>query len=62
VSQLYPRTKEQEESSGVTWKSRFIQSLVEKIMNKLAISEIVLFDKLSNKQRTTGGVVDVFRW
>jgi len=62
VSQLYPRTKEQEESSRVTWKSRFIQSPVEKIMGKLVISEIVLFDEPSNKQRATGGVVDVFRW
>jgi len=35
---------------------------VEKIMGKLAISEMVLFDKLSNKQRATGGVMDVFRW
>ena len=39
-----------------------MQSLVEKIMSKLAISEMVLFDKLSNKQRATRGVVDVFRW
>jgi len=31
-------------------------------MGKLAISEIVLFDEPSNKQRTTGEVVDVFRW
>jgi len=62
ASQLYPRTKEQEESSGVTWKSRFIQSLVENIMGKLAISEMVLFDKPSNKRRATGGVEDVFRW
>jgi len=35
---------------------------VEKIIGKLAISEIVLFDKPSNKQRATGGVADVFRW
>jgi len=42
--------------------SRFIQSPVEKIMGKLAISEMVLFDELSNKQRATGGVVDVFKW
>jgi len=35
---------------------------VEKIMGKLAISEIVLFGELSNKQRVTGGVVDVFKW
>jgi len=35
---------------------------VEKIMGKLAISEIVLFDKPSNKQRATGGVVDVLKW
>jgi len=31
-------------------------------MDKLAISEIVLFDKLLNKQKATGGVVDVFKW
>ena len=31
-------------------------------MGKLAISEIVLFDKLSNKWRATGEVVDVFKW
>ena len=31
-------------------------------MGKLAISEIVLFDKPSNKQRATRGVVDVFKW
>jgi len=62
ASQLYPRTKEQEESSAMTWKSRFIQSPVENIMGKLAISEIVLFDEPSNKQRATGGVADVFRW
>ena len=30
-------------------------------MGKLAILEIVLFDKPSNKWRVTGGVVDVFR-
>jgi len=35
---------------------------VEKIMGKLAISEITLFDELSNKRRATGGVADVFRW
>jgi len=35
---------------------------VEKIMGKLAILEMVLFDKPLNKQRVTGGVVDVFRW
>jgi len=34
---------------------------VEKIMSKLAISEIVLFDELLNKQRATRRVVDVFR-
>ena len=33
---------------------------MEKIIGKLAISEIVLFDKLSNKRRATGGVADVF--
>jgi len=35
---------------------------VENIMGKLAILEMVLFDKPSNKQRATGGAVDVFRW
>jgi len=31
-------------------------------MDKLAISEMVLFDELLNKQRVTGGVADVFKW
>ena len=31
-------------------------------MGKLAISEIVLFDKPSNKWRATGRVADVFKW
>jgi len=31
-------------------------------MDKLAISEIVLFDKPLNKQRATEEVVDVFKW
>jgi len=35
---------------------------MEKIIGMLAISEMVLFDKLSNKQRVTGGVADVFKW
>jgi len=35
---------------------------VEKIMGKLAILEIMLFDKPSNKQRATGEVADVFKW
>jgi len=35
---------------------------VEKIMGKLAILEIVLFDELSNKQRATKRVADVFKW
>jgi len=35
---------------------------VEKIIDKLAILEIVLFDELSNEQRATGRVVDVFKW
>jgi len=35
---------------------------VEKIMGKLAISEMILLDKLSNKWRATGRVADVFRW
>jgi len=34
---------------------------VENIMGKLAISEMVLLDELSNKQRATGEVADVFR-
>jgi len=62
VSKLYLKTKEQEESSGVIQKSRFIQSPVEKIMGKLAISEMVLFDEPSNKWRATGRVADVFKW
>ena len=39
-----------------------MQSLVENIMDKLAISEIMLFDEPSNKWRATGGVADVFKW
>jgi len=35
---------------------------VEKIMGKLAISEMMLFDEPSNKQRATGEVADVFKW
>jgi len=31
-------------------------------MSKLAISEMVLLDEPSNKQRATRGVADVFRW
>jgi len=34
---------------------------VENIIGKLAILEIVLFDKPSNKWRATGGVTDAFR-
>jgi len=34
---------------------------VEKIIGKLAILEMVLFDKPSNKQRATEEVVDVFK-
>jgi len=45
----------------VIWKSRFIQSPVGKIMGKLAISEILLFDEPSNKQKATGGAADVFK-
>jgi len=30
-------------------------------MGKLAVLEILLCDEPSNKQRTTGGVADVFR-
>jgi len=35
---------------------------VKKIIGKLAILEMVLFDELSNKQRATRRVVDIFRW
>jgi len=35
---------------------------VEKIMDKLAILEMVLFDEPSNKRRATGGVADIFKW
>jgi len=35
---------------------------VEKIMGKLAISEIMLFDELSNKWRATRRVAEVSRW
>ena len=31
-------------------------------MGKLAISEIVLFDEPSNKQKATRRVIDVFKW
>jgi len=31
-------------------------------MGKLAISEMVLFDEPSNKQRATRGVADIFKW
>jgi len=34
---------------------------VEKIIGKLAILEMVLFDEPSNKQRATGRVVNIFR-
>jgi len=34
---------------------------VEKVINKLAISEMVLFDEPSNKQGATRRVVDVFK-
>jgi len=34
---------------------------VEKIINKVVISEIVLLDGPSNKWRVTGGVTDIFR-
>jgi len=30
-------------------------------MDKLAVLEIVLFDELSNKQRATGEVADIFK-
>ena len=30
-------------------------------MNKFTVSKMVLFDELSNNQRATGGVADVFR-
>jgi len=35
---------------------------VEIIMDKLAILEMVLVDELSNKQRATRGVANVFKW
>jgi len=35
---------------------------VEKIIGKLAILEMMVFDKLSNKWRATGEVVNVFKW
>jgi len=31
-------------------------------MDKLAILEMMLFDELSNKQKATRGVADVFKW
>jgi len=31
-------------------------------MGKLAVSEIVLFNELLNKQRITREVADIFRW
>jgi len=34
---------------------------VKKIMGKLAISEIVLLNESSNKQRAIGEVADIFR-
>jgi len=34
---------------------------VAKIMDKLAISEMMLFDELSNKWRATGEVAEVFK-
>jgi len=34
---------------------------VGKIMDRLAILEMVLFDELSNKWRVTRGFVDIFR-
>jgi len=34
---------------------------VEKIMGKLAILEMVLFDEPSNKWRATEGVTDIFK-
>jgi len=30
-------------------------------MGRLAILKIILFDEPSNKQKTTGGVMDIFR-
>jgi len=35
---------------------------VEKIIDKLAISKMVLFDELSNKWRATVEVAEVFKW
>jgi len=34
---------------------------VAKIIGKLAISEMILFDELLNKWRATGGVAEVFK-
>jgi len=31
-------------------------------MGRLAILKMILFDEPSNKQKTTGGVVNIFRW
>jgi len=39
-----------------------MQSLVGKIINKIVISEMMLFDELSNEWRATGGVADIFKW
>ena len=41
---------------------RFIQSLIRKIIGKLAILEMMLFDEPLNKQRATSRIVDVFKW
>jgi len=35
---------------------------VGKIIGKLAISGMVLFDEPSNKWRATGGVANIFKW
>jgi len=35
---------------------------VRKIIGKLAILEILLFDEPSNRQRATGRVADIFKW
>jgi len=35
---------------------------VEKIIGRLAISEMVLFDGSSNKWKATGEVANIFKW
>ena len=61
MSQLYLKIKEQKESSGIILKFRVIQSLVENIIDKLAILEMILFDELLNKWKATREVVSIFK-